>query len=115
MSIIHKTTFNPPRQAEEMTGISAASETEEATSLYGVPIELLNAIGDAMGTLADDERQERERRIAELRTEMALLRGKVEVLAGLMQGRAPPPIDLPPLPKLLETSETAIVRKVRVS
>jgi hypothetical protein len=46
---------------------------------------------------------------------MALLRGKVEVLTGLMQGRAPPPIDLPPLPKLLETSETSILRKVRVS
>ena len=110
--IVHKTTFNPPSQTE--TSVSAPSETEDTTSLFGMPIDLLNALGDAMGRLAINERHERALQIGELRTEIALLRGKIEVLTAVMQGKAPV-VDLPPLPKLLETSETSIVRKVRVS
>jgi hypothetical protein len=107
--LIHKTTVTPV-EAEDTVSVGDA--------VPATPIDqqtLLDALGDAIGMRAALERQERELQIAELRTEMALLRGKVEVLTGLMQGRAPPPIDLPPLPKLLVTSETAILRKVRVS
>ena len=75
---------------------------------------LLNALGDAMGVLAAEQRKEREREASALRERIAAIEGKVDALMSLMQGKGQL-VDLPPLPKLFEASSQQTVRKLRVS
>jgi hypothetical protein len=103
MNIIYKTTVTP-------------SQTEDTTqaAIADINPAFVNAVGDVMAELAAEEREERELQVGGLREKVAKLEGQIEMLSALLQGKAPV-VDLPPLPKLLETNETAIVRKVRVS
>ena len=106
MSVVFKTTVNRP---------SALVIDREA--MAAVPIDqqaLLNALGDAMGILAAEQRKEREQQVSELRERIAAIEGKVEVLMSLMQGKGQV-IDLPPLPRSVEASPEKTIRKLRMS
>lgn len=106
MSVVFKTTVNRP------SGLVIDRE-----AMAGVPIDqqtLLNALGDAMGILAAEQRMEREQQVTELRERIAAIEAKVEVLLSLMQGRSQV-IDLPPLPRSFEANSERTIRKLRVS
>jgi hypothetical protein len=96
MSVIFKTTINSPskhlvdRNADEMFDEAAATAPSEQQIL-------LDALGDAMGMLAAEQRKEREQEASALREKIAMLEGRVDVLMRLMEGKGQI-IDLPPLP-----------------
>jgi hypothetical protein len=90
MSVVFKTTVNRP---------SALVVDREAVA--AIPIDqqaLLNALGDAMGILAAEERKDREHEVGELREKIATLEGRLDVLMSLMMEGKGQIIDLPPLP-----------------
>jgi hypothetical protein len=104
MSVVFKTTVTPSTPVFDR-------EAKEA-----VPVDqqtLLEALGDAMGVLAAEQRKEREREASALRERIAAIEGKVDALMSLMQGKGQV-IDLPPLPRSCEASSEQIIRKIRV-
>jgi hypothetical protein len=69
MSVVFKTTVDSP-----------STHVVDCDAMAAVPIDqqaLLNALGDAMGMLAAEERIEREQQVSELREKTAALEGKV--------------------------------------
>jgi hypothetical protein len=106
MSVVFKTTVNPP-----------STHVVDREAMAALPIDqqtLLNALGDAMGVIAAEQRMEREQQVTELRERIAAIEAKVEVLLSLMQGKSQV-IDLPPLPRSVEASSEKTIRKLRVS
>jgi hypothetical protein len=105
MSLVFKTTVTPSTHVVDREAMAAVPVDQQA---------LLNALGDAMGVLAAEQRTEREREASALRERIAAIEGKVDALMSLMQGKGQV-IDLPPLPRAYEASSEQTIRKVRVS
>jgi hypothetical protein len=120
MSVVFKTTVNSPSthvvDCDAGDTFVTRASVHNGEAVTAVPIDqqaLLNALGDAMGMLAAEERKEREQQVSELREKTAALEGKVEVLLSLIQGKGQI-IDLPALPRS-ESSSEKMIRKIRVT
>jgi hypothetical protein len=103
MSVVFKTTVNTPsrhvvdRKADTFVTLGPIYSGDAAAA---APIDehiLLDALGDAMGMIAAEQRMEREHEANALREKIATLEGKVDVLVRLMEGKSVI-IDLPALP-----------------
>jgi hypothetical protein len=104
MSVVFKTTVTPSAPVVDREAMAAVPIDQQT---------LLNALGDAMGMLAAEQRGEREQEFGAMRQKIATLEGKVDALMSLMQGKGQL-IDLPPLPRSYEASSEQMIRKIRV-
>lgn len=77
MSVVFKITVNRPSALVIDREAMAAVPSDQQT--------LLNALGDAMGILAAEERKNREHEVSALREKIAMIEGKVDVLMSLME------------------------------
>ena len=74
MSVVFKTTFNSPSthvvDCDAGDAFVAHASVHNGEAMTAAPIDqqtLLNALGDAMGILAAEQRTEREQQVSELR------------------------------------------------